>query len=240
MPQPILPLPPLVEWGEWFPRWRWEQGEHLAVIQETGGGKTTLVRALLPKRTWVVYIATKPKDDNYQKLLDAGYVRVKDWKERPRRKDGKPLTHILFWPPLEGKGHLAALQYLQRYKDAIQQISEKGGRCVVLDDLNFMVEIMHMGTDISGLNYMVRASGLSMVEPIQRPAWVPRSTWNQASWDFIGSVRDDQDLKTIRGILKVNMLTAREWMETIPEYHWIVAGRRMRPEQFVMVTAPYP
>ena len=76
----------------------WGQDQHLACVGPTGQGKSTTIHGLVDAcRTYVAYLATKPRD----KTLDAyiakgGYERVsewpprKGWPKRPVRAEDMP------------------------------------------------------------------------------------------------------------------------------------------------------
>jgi len=77
-------LPPFVEWEDFFARWRWHAGEHVTVIGPTGTGKTTVMRALLPKRYEaggsVCVVGTKTRDTTLSEWAKAdGLTRISSW-----------------------------------------------------------------------------------------------------------------------------------------------------------------
>lgn len=60
-------------------RFTWEQGEHITVVGPTDYGKTTLVIVLLEERDYVVFFATKPRDETISALEGQGYYFTRDW-----------------------------------------------------------------------------------------------------------------------------------------------------------------
>ncbi|MGY5107128.1 hypothetical protein, partial [Streptomyces sp. 900105245] len=71
---------PLVPWESFVPRFRWRQGEHVALIGPTGSGKTHAAFWLLPMRDYVCILATKPKDESLDRFgKKNGYRKLKEW-----------------------------------------------------------------------------------------------------------------------------------------------------------------
>lgn len=67
-------LVPFMPWAEFFNWFDWRQGEHIALAGKSKSGKTTLARQLLPRRDFVVVMATKKRDDSlYEPLIEMGY-----------------------------------------------------------------------------------------------------------------------------------------------------------------------
>jgi hypothetical protein len=101
------------------------------------------------------------------------------------------------------------------------------GWTIGLDDLYYLCKVCGLSDQISALNYQVRALGVTMVSCMQRPAWVPRSAWDQASHAFVRRLSDVEDIRTIRGLspwsakeldLELRQLQRYEWLY-IPVAH---------------------
>lgn len=88
---------PRVPWADFYREWRWQQGEHVAMVGPTGSGKTSLLIRILGKRQFVVVAATKPADPTMDYLISHGYTKFERWENV--RPESKPKRVI--WPTRE-------------------------------------------------------------------------------------------------------------------------------------------
>ena len=74
-------LAPVVEWDDFMKYvFDWRQSQHVGLIGPTESGKSTLQYGILPKRKYVTFFATKPRDKTLDAFAQqAGYVRIEDW-----------------------------------------------------------------------------------------------------------------------------------------------------------------
>lgn len=216
----VRPAPPRLSWDEFWQTWAptWEQGEHVAAISATGGGKTSLFRAILPRRIAVVGLISKKRDDTYSAYLRDGYERVTQW-PLPKKMFGKPITHALLWPKAADLEGLYSSRPL--FDKCLRDVYKDEGWTVVLDDLYWLANELKLTRTISALNFQVRSIDVTLVSGLQRPAWVPRSTWNQTKHLFMTGMSDDDDLRSLRGVAKASTIELRQWTDGLQKYEWL-------------------
>lgn len=217
MPLRQYTLPKRITWDQFITTWTWKQGQHVAAIGPTGAGKTTLMQAILPLRDWVVVFANKPNDDSYHRLLAEGYIRAKKW---PPPKNKNPHSqYVLLWPEIRSVDDLQKKTPI--FEKCLKSVFTDTSWTVGLDDLYYTAKVMGLGKLIEALNYQVRAQKVTLVSGIQRPAWVPRSCWDQSSHAFLASMSDIDDVRALRGLSPVGSSELFYWLENLKAHEWL-------------------
>ena len=219
--QPItseIYTPPRIPWDEFIEKWQWEQGQHVTIIAPTGAGKTTLMHQLFTKRDWNVLFAFKPRDSTYDSYLESGeWERATRW---PPRKNQSPNgQNVILWPRIRTVDDIQEKAGV--FKKCLESVFIDGGWTVGLDDLYYISEKMGFRRLIETLNYNVRALDVSLVSAMQRPAWVPRSCWDQSSHAFIGRMSNRDDIAQIRGLAGVSVKVLMEWQDELDDYEFL-------------------
>lgn len=166
----------------------------MSLIGPTGCGKSTMALALLPRRAYVTVIANKPKDRTLDKLVGkgGGYKKITRWPP-PRNAD-----RVVLWPKFAGKRD-ADNQRVQ-FERALGDMFGDGSWCVYADEVRYLTEVLNLREDLELYWMQGRAIGLSLVACAQRPAWVPRSMYSQATHLFLWRTNDEQDLRALGGL----------------------------------------
>jgi hypothetical protein len=184
-----------VSWGEFLQGFRWRQGEHSAIIKPTGGGKTTLLGATLPyhRAPAVVVFVTKTYDRTFLNQFPAskGWKRIEEWPP-PRH-----VNRVLLWPrPGKSVPETLAIQR-KVFRDALDRIFLERGWTCVFDEEHYMCEFLGLSSHIALFHHQGRSSGLTCVDGIQRPKFVPLISYSSATHAFIGQTTDRDDLKRL-------------------------------------------
>jgi len=186
---------PRVPWDEFIrDHFRWNQGEHVALIGPTGQGKTTLLTNLLPLHPYVVVFATKPKDESMERLIRTGYYPIKRWQSLDPIKFPKRVL----WPDafeLDSVRTQAAV-----FHDAFARIYREGGWTVAIDELWYVNNILKLEMDVKTYLLQARALGISLLVATQRPAWVPLEVYDQSTHLFFWRDNDETNLRRLSGI----------------------------------------
>lgn len=187
---------PRIPWDEFIRDFfRWQQGEHVALIGPTGQGKTTLLHNLLPLHPYVVVFATKPRDESMEGLIKTGgYYPIKRWQSL----DPKKFPRRVLWPDAFD---LDSLQHQREvFHHAFARIYREGGWTIAVDELWYINNILKLEMDVKTYLLQARALGISLLVATQRPAWVPLEVYDQSTHLFFWRDNDETNLKRLSGI----------------------------------------
>lgn len=185
LPKPSLPalLSPKPE--------LWRQGEHVALIGDTGTGKSYLAVRLAQLRDWVIFIRTK-RDDNAL----PGFVRVDRARSIRVNASGHWLLDVSRLAP-ERKSYEVA--------KVLDMAFREGGWTVVIDELWYLERKLGVGEWVDQLTTQGRSERVSVVTGVQRPAWVSKFAFAEAThfvvFRVLGRHRTAADVKAIRDML---------------------------------------
>lgn len=178
-----------------------KQGEHIAIVGQTGSGKSVLGLSLCkvigsrmgkdrrPAR--VVILGTKPRDDT---LSGLGWPIIKKWPPAYGQE------HCIVWPR---GGDIDRIPARQRaiFLPLMNRIYQEGGQTVCIDEAGYFEEPQPHGLGLKTVmgQYWTnaRANKLTLVAGTQRPRNVNRSMWSEPSWIFVFTPDDEDDLKRV-------------------------------------------
>lgn len=215
---PAEPVP-FVEWADFLARFRWAQGEHVALVGPTGQGKTTLALQLLPRREWVTIVATKPRDATLNGLRREGYVRIPSWP--PPNADTR---RILLWPPYRSPAD--AKRQALAINGAMHAIFASGGWCVFADDVQYLTEHLGLRRTLDAFWIQSRSVNISLVAATQRPRHVPLAMWTQSTHLFIWQTAHRDDLRALGGLAGVDLDRVRACVARLPRFHALYLNTR--------------
>lgn len=186
---------PFQEWGDLLATMDYRYDEHVTIIGPTGRGKTTLALEVLQARRNVAILATKPVGK------DSTLVAVSGKRGPYLRTLSVPSPAVarrfVVWPRMDGiedtKGQAAVM------KSVMDQMFREGNRAVLVDEVHYFTEFLHMGRYLKLWWTQGRSIGLSLVAGFQRPAWVPRDAYSSATHIFIFGTNEREDIRAISG-----------------------------------------
>jgi energy-coupling factor transporter ATP-binding protein EcfA2 len=210
-----------------------KQGEHVAIVGPTGGGKSVLALSLAKivaarrandgRPTRVVVFATKPRDDTVSSL---GWPLIKKWPPSYGQEHG------IVWPRPGGDPDTIAAKQRAVFRPLLGAIYHEGGQTLVIDEAAYFEETPPNGLGLSAAMAQywtsARSLKLTLIAATQRPRHVTRSMWSEPSWVFILRPEDEDDL------LRVAQLSGakHQVLELVPELggHEFLCVRRKRGE----------
>jgi hypothetical protein len=185
----------------------WQPGEHVTLVGPTGSGKTHAAVTLADMRQHVLVLATKRKDPLVTGLAKDGYKVVDNlddilWTEDMRGRTKPVNPKVVYWPRVPDKTAAAQAVKMQakRFGDAMQWAEETGQWAVLIDETMFMHDHLALKKELNSLWYQGRTQGISLIACAQRPAYVPKLAFSQATYIFLWQTGDKGDLERLRDI----------------------------------------
>jgi len=146
----------------------WLQGEHVAIVGDTGSGKSYLEAKLIRMRGYVIVLKTKPDLDDDVKF--AGFKRINSVEELRPTADW-----YLLEPPADDERDT-----LQRAMDLAYR---EHGWCVCGDEMYYLT-MLKLEKPINRILTQGRSLGVTFVGCAQRAAWISRFFLSQSTHCF--------------------------------------------------------
>lgn len=162
----------------------WKQGEHVALIGQTGSGKSYLAATLLHARTHVLAVQTKPDDIAYK-----GFKRIRSIKQLEYGQ-----TRYVLAPKPDFATQ--AREVARALKYCWDSSGRHGGWCIYIDELYYASDELHVGHYIKLLATQGRSKNISLVIGVQRPVGVTRWAISEAT-HVLSATLEGRDVKTL-------------------------------------------
>lgn len=177
------------------PPFPWRPGEHVAVIGDTGTGKTFLIsRALLRMRLYVVVLKLKSDDNEATKW--AGFHRIR----KAKGMDNERYNRFLLDPVYRE-------QAIEGWRMS-ERVWRQKGWTVVYDE-EWLAEKIGLTDQIERLLTQSRSLNVSVVSGFQRPVGNSRFAISQSTHVFCFRV-EGRDAKTVAEATTPRMLPVLE------------------------------
>lgn len=210
--QEVAPYKP---WDEVYAylRQHFKQGDHTTIIGPTGAGKTHIALEIAELRTYVLFIACKPRDPLIAELRAKGYHQTS--KMEVPYVDGKPVyKRVVYWPRFsekETKGDQQVEQELQSkaVRKAFAYARTNGSWALVIDEGTWVCRDLKLQRTADSMWFQGRTLNVSVIMCAQRPAWVGQYALSQADHLFLFQTAHREDAKSLRDIAGVDGDTVR-------------------------------
>jgi hypothetical protein len=196
-----------------------KQGDHVTIIGPTGAGKTHIAIEVAELRTYVLFIACKPRDPLISELRSRGYYETRDLElAYAERRGGQavPLHRkVVYWPRFTEKetgGDQMREQALQSaaVRRAFSYARRNGSWALVIDEGTWVCRDLKLQRVADSMWFQGRTLGVSVIMCAQRPAWVGQYALSQADHLFLFQTAHTEDLKSLGDITGVNTWTVRQ------------------------------
>lgn len=188
------------------PPFPWKVGEHIAVVGDTGSGKTFLVRELTDLRAYCVVFRTKGDNIVFRNMHKTTRASTMDDLYKPR---------LLLHPKYEHQ--------LREGYDLLERAYTQGGWTVVIDE-QWYVEKLGLRAMVERLLTQARSLHVSVVMGMQRPSQISRFILSQASHVFVFRT-EGRDVKTVAEATSPRM---REAVDSLTGYDFAYFHRPTR------------
>lgn len=227
-------MAPVVDWDD-FMRFvlDWRQGQHVAMIGPTESGKSTLTYSILPKRKYITFFATKPRDATLEQFAArGGFVRIEDWPPTKGRFSKRIVTpeempRRLLWPDATRMGPETLANQQTVFRRAFHDIYASGGWCTVWDEFWMMCSILGMEEEARIMLQQARSNDISFVIGAQRPSRIPLEVFDQTTHLFFWRDNDQRNLERIGGIGWLDSQPIRAFVANLQPHQVLYLNSRM-------------
>jgi hypothetical protein len=210
------------EWSEFLPSFRWEQGEHIALIGPSGVGKTTVLTKLLPYRKANIVFGTKLADPLYLHMIrKQGYTRFESMKD-VTRFDNK----ILLWPRNQKTIRETYNLQQQVFRDAMDIIAKQGRWTVWVDEAKYLSQMLGLSKELTFLMEQMRSSKGTMISGAQRPAWLSPSVLSNSTHAFLWKSTNRDDAIRLADMGGIDAKAVRDEAMTLDHHEFLYIRTR--------------
>lgn len=205
---------PEVSYSEFKRKFRYRQDQHVTICGPTGCGKSFLiVKLLVPRQPYLVYLSTKPRDATVEDSELAG----KDfgWTDDP--VNIHPHVHKKWVVGLADFGDPEDVKERHRalFSRTLKRLFSQSGWAIDVDEGRYVCDPEYLGLRGIVAQWYIqgRSDHKSVVLGTQRPRWVPLEAFDQATHLFFFNDDDDQNVKRMA---EAAGASRRQFEEIIP------------------------
>lgn len=220
---------PWMEWNHVAHRvnhmWDPKNTPHHSIVGLTGSGKSYLcVNGILKpmcSTDRVVLFDIKGDDEVFSEVGHAVRELPRNtWYSKMGRRRDEPMAH--WWRIVV---HDDKVKARQQVWEALNRIHKEGNYVSVFDELFFITGNKHLKLEdqVDSLYRLGRNRRNSIIAMTQAPRYVPTSFYDQASFAWIGRIRDEQRQKRL---LEIGGLSKKELplIATLKRREWLLSA----------------
>jgi hypothetical protein len=222
---------PWLEWDDVADKvnraWDPENTPHHSIIGLTGSGKSYLgINGILKPMCSMdrVVILDVKRDD---KLVSTTGRAVKElprstWYSRMGRRRDEPMDHWWRIPVYED-----TRKAQQQVYDVLNRVYHEGNYVVFVDELHYVTSrergFLGLGPMMEKIYRYGRNKHISVVAATQSPRWITGSFYDQASFAWIGHIRDEVRQKRL---LEIGGMSKKElpYISTLQRRQWLLSA----------------
>lgn len=173
---------------------------------------------MLHLRSYVVIVATKPKDPTLEALQRNGWTRIEKW---PPPKGARK---VLLWPKFKAPEYEAG--QVKPITDAMAAIFEDGGWCVYFDEIMYIVDDLKLKHWPLRMWRQGSTLGITVVAGTQRPVDVPLDMYSAPTYLVFFRTNDRRDLDRLVNIGGADRDAVRDAVPRLERHEVLVVNTR--------------
>lgn len=203
-----------ISYDEFLRKFKYRKNHHITVCGPTGCGKSVLlVHTIIPRRAYVVYFDTKPRDAT----IEDSYLTGKEWGRTDDPKEIHPWVHHNWIVGLKKFGDPDSVKAAHKnlFAQTLNKCFGESGWAMIIDEGRYVCDPEYLGLRGKVAQYYIqgRSDDKSVVLATQRPSWVPQEAFDQASHLFFFN---DDDLRNIDRMAEAAGADRKMFKELIP------------------------
>lgn len=231
--------------------WDYSPGEHVAIIEPTGGGKTflayNLLDAAMTQNPHLRAVSLMPKSGDPSTAQWARRLNLREtpvWPPAPRLFGGKPRGYVL-WPR-----HPLNLEPEQRrrvvggvLRRGMDNQLTRGNSITFLDDAHSAATMMGLNSYLEEMLVNGRAKGAGAWVALQKPSGsvasgsVTSFIYSQPVHMFLGR---DTETRNLKRLGEIGMFDSRETEETVRNLRlYQIGGHTVSEKLYLNRNGPY-
>lgn len=221
--QNTLPLTEL-SFHDWLAQFKreWLQGEHVAIIGQTGTGKSRLAQSILDIRTYVCVLAIKREDETLERFRDGSKYGHASYKVITSWPPDYPNKKVILWVKPRSLKAKDIHEQAVRVHDALNRMYLSGGWCIYLDEAGYLAGVLGLSSAIGILLNQGRSAYISVVATMTRPsslvARIPREALTQVRHHLVFRYTDEGEMKKCADVVGISLARMRSLQAELQLY----------------------